>query len=230
MKLIFKPPIWVVLTALLCLHSQVKAQEEEKEQKIKRYEWEIMTNPIYIFYPLTSGQSIPAMIMVRKHTEQIKKKALVKSAYRFRLNLSGSAIKADSLGVLNLPSGGSVSIGEGIGFQIGVAIGKEWQKQIGKFQIFYGTDIHVGYDKNEYKYPQTPLSSQIWNNEIKSFGINPLIGVKYFLNARFAFSLESALSAIYVRRKSLDGWRQLNYSSYSAYISPVYNFNFSYHF
>ncbi len=230
MKKIFKPPLWAILMVFLLLHGKTKAQEDEKEQKIKRYEWEIMTNPIYVFYPLTGTNSIPAIIMLRKHTEQIKKKSLVKSAYRLRVNLSGSTTKVDSLGVVNLPSGGGVYIGSGTSLSLGIALGKEWQKQIGKYQFFYGTDIYLSYAKNDISYPQTPLSSPIWNFETQSLGISPLIGVKYFLNARFALSLESALNVGYTRRKSLDGWKQLSTSSYNAYLSPVYNFNFSYYF
>ncbi len=180
MKKIFKPPIVAILICFLLLHGKAKAQEE-KEQKIKRYEWEIMTNPIYIFYPLTGTNSIPAIIMLRKHTEQIKKKTLVKSAYRLIVNLSGSTTKVDSLGVVNLPSGGSVYVGAGTRFSFGIALGKEWQKQIGKFQLLYGTDILLSYEKNDISYPQTSFSSPIWNFEIQSLGINPLVGVKYFL-------------------------------------------------
>jgi len=216
-----------MLLVFLLLHGKTKAQEDEKEQKIKRYEWEVMTNPMYVFYPLSNSSIPPPTIMLRKHTEKIKKKALVKSAYRMRISFAAQRFRLDSV---NLPNGGSniKSVLTNDMVNLGLSAGKEWQKQAGKFLLFYGMDI--AYLLNYDQIKQVSFS-QIGGGTTHNVGLIPFIGVKYFLNSRFALSLESSFNFSYLKyypNKSLVGVR--SHSSYSSNLSPIYNFNFSYYF
>lgn len=88
-----------------------------------------------------------------------------------------------------------------------VRIGKEIQEKFGKFQLHYGVDLVLDYYSSDYSLilPNYELQtgnlisydSYIQKVSAISAGISPLIGIKYFLNSRILFSLESNFDILY---------------------------------
>jgi hypothetical protein len=225
MEKIFKPPALAILMALMLGYGKVKAQDESKEKKIKRYQWEVAANPLFFINPSATLPYVSTpSILFRRHTENIRKKTLVKGALRLRVGLYANLRQADSLGSLSINPSTAISVASGTNFLSLLQIGKEWQKQIGRFQLLYGMDIEhqFEYRKDDLLFPQ------IGSTNIHRVALNPFLGVKFFIDARFSLSFESTWSFFYTRGKRKQ--KQLSYSDFATNIFPVYAVNFSYYF
>jgi hypothetical protein len=204
---------------------KAEAQEANTKKELLFHKWEIATNPIPLFNAsiVEPYLSVPS-ILLRVHKENKSQEIVLKSAFRLRLGLYANSRKADSLGILNINPSTSISVAPSTNFLYLLQIGKEWQKQVGRFQLLYGIDLvhQLEYRKDDLIY------TQIGSSTINRLAINPFVGVKFFIDARFAVSMESAWSFFYTKGKRQQ--KQLSYSDFATNIFPLYAFNFSYYF
>lgn len=236
MKPIFKPPIWVVLMALLCLHTQVKAQEEGKEQKMKRYEWEVATNIMPLFF---ANNRSPYSSFIRKNFIRLKNKRLIKRAYRVGFDFD-SRLNNYNLNRTNTLPYSSFSENFSDVTYISLRLGYEWQFHFQKFHFYYGYEVYGTYRREFFDVTNSTITSLdvvvYRKSDAFSLGFRGLGGVKYFIHPRFAVSAETGLSLAhfkeninYKRREMPDVLSEYSYHGSMNIMgySPLMNINLS---
>ena len=66
-------------------------------------------------------------------------------------------------------------------------LGFEWNRVINKWEFFYGVDL--SFSRKQYNFQA---------NTITKYGINPLIGFRYYFSPRFSISTEPKLNIVYI--------------------------------
>jgi hypothetical protein len=74
-------------------------------------------------------------------------------------------------------------------------LGFEWKRKIKKWEVFYGVDLSLS--RKQYNYQK---------NTITKYGINPLIGFRYYFSPRFTISTEPKLNIVYVLYRDPDSF------------------------
>ena len=139
-----------------------------------------------------------------------------KGAYRAQLYLGGGFSQTSKDSVQFNNNSGSVNYyfpKSNNSFSIGAGIGYEWQRQLGRFQLFYGYDVFARYntisDSGTIRNGRTVPDATSNTYHSFSAGVSPLAGIKYFVSSQFSISFESAYSIGY-------------YRSSSSFTGPVY--------
>jgi hypothetical protein len=208
MKKIFKPPIAAILMCFLLLHGKAQAQEEEKEQKIKRYEWEVATNIMPFFF---SNNKSPYSSFVRKNFIRIRNKKLIKRAYRMGIDFDSRTQNA----TLNYPNTPFSTLIDDFGdfTTISLRLGYEWQVHLQKFHFYYGYEVFGTYSTLFFDITNSVnnINGIIYTeNKQVDFGIRGLAGVKYFIHPRFAISAETGFFVKHIIENSLKKQRNFD--------------------
>ncbi|MCU0447917.1 MAG: hypothetical protein MUE85_23705 [Microscillaceae bacterium] len=255
--------------------SDTIAEKPSKEKSsIKRYKNEIAidlsgTNLIPFvnyswsgyYYPFESGGRYSSLLYRRY---KVKKKDVANSpgikdvvlyANRLRLgtyfannDLNKSISSTNSQGYnasLNLPTRE--------GYFIFTRFGREIQENFGNFQLHYGLDVVIDYNRARNTEDYYQFNNDLGRYDIASiyearantlrFGLSPLIGFKYFLSSRISFSTEAVFDILYRFEKLETSWEnkrpQLDLDKTEtvvrrqgvlAAIYPIYTINLGFHF
>lgn len=92
----------------------------------------------------------------------------------------------------------SPSTNEGRYLGIIIRPGYEWQRQMGKHQVFYGIDAHFEYD---HSYNGDNLNTTWTTKNTWGIGAVGIIGYQYFISPHVSFSTEAAYELIFDRQK-----------------------------
>lgn len=203
----------VFIVLLWVSFAQVFAQDSLQKTR----KWEVALN----FRQIISLNYNPAALFLKKHLPNNR-------AWRLRFAVNYQNTKHS----LNLTPNNEST-------QFNMALGHEWQKPFGKFQIFYGTDLEGNLQKNRTaSYLTTNYNVQYFNNiNIDNFYF---VGIKYFIHPRLSVSAENFIFDIkYVTQKNnteyfvqnlLTHADNSNYVSYSVWFFGSSFFNLSYYF
>jgi hypothetical protein len=216
--------------------SQKITKQFTKEAEPERMTWEIGTD-IYPLLSTSSGRR--TSIFVRKNVTKLKGLNEVYRAYRFRIGLNSNIHSVDTL---NSASNSRIQ-----SFNPFLTLGYEYQQQMGKWQLFYGSDVSFSYFYENYESPRYYYSNVgnvdligVEYRKITSYnlGISPFIGMKYFVHPRFAISLEGSFLISYssyykfvrvvTSKVILDNTS--NGNSIGTEVNPISVFNLSYLF
>jgi hypothetical protein len=74
-------------------------------------------------------------------------------------------------------------------------LGFEWSRTINKWEVFYGVDVSLS--RKQYNYQ---------NNTITKYGINPLIGFRYYFSPHFSISTEPKINIAYIVYRDPDSF------------------------
>ncbi len=169
--------------------SQKLSKQFTKEAEPERMTWEVGTD----VYPLLSGYTQWQSIFVRKNITKVKGLSEMYRAYRFRIGLHSDNNSVDTLN--STTSGVRAQ-----SFNPFLILGYEYQQQMGKWQLFYGSDVRLSYSYGNYENPNPYYNSStssyligVKYNKRTSYNLAllPFVGMKYFIHPRFAISLES---------------------------------------
>lgn len=118
--------------------------------------------------------------------------------------------------------------------------GYEWQKQLGKHQVFYGVDLHLAYDHSYNEVNQDTRFISRTTRRNWGVGTVGIIGYQYFLSPHISFSTEAAYEVILNRgRIEIDNApfdpsdvlnSVQNNTSMESDFRPLYVVNFNFHF
>jgi hypothetical protein len=250
------------ILSFLLVAAKTSAQETEtaeasveKETIIKRYKYEIGTNLKWIFvstiinqYPNTAhsysynnngmrlfgrinkSKSIPAKYTNRKY------------AYRFGLRLNGSLTfynNIDTIIAVNPSPYESIVYKNHHYFSILAESGYEIQKQLKRFQLFYGADAGISYLKSSsdvylYNRSNPDVFVERSKNQTSNYSLvlSPLLGVKYFIHSRVSVSGEAKFNLGLYVDKSKDGYFGItsNTAGLNIWTDPLYALNLNYYF
>lgn len=176
-----------LLTLLLVTSYQLQAQSTDSaainpKPEPERHKWEVALNVWPVIRDIKAGE---AGLMVRKHFVDDNDR---KKAYRFTINNFRQSF--------NPLEGWSKKVAHHNSMNI--AFGQEWQKQSGKFMMYYGGDVGTGFmwnrdvafgggiteDGQAYSYGR--------GNLLNIYGwVSGFMGAKYFVNNTLSFSIES---------------------------------------
>lgn len=210
-----KKYLLIIFCSLFTLYAQAQdstktvqkiTKQFTKEAEPERMTWEVGTD----VYPwlFNGGGGRRTSIFVRKNVTKVKGLNEVYRAYRFRVGLNSANNSIDTLN--------SVSNSRIQSFNPFLMLGYEYQQQMGKWQLFYGSDISFSYNHGNYESPRYYYSNSSNTDLIGveyrkstsyNLGLSPFIGMKYFVHPRFVISLESNFL--------------LYYSSYSQSVKVV---------
>jgi hypothetical protein len=96
--------------------------------------------------------------------------------------------------------------------------GYEWQKQYDRFQLNYGVDLHLLWQRFDFRgenFPSTQGPNPIIYNNYSGYqqtwqsGLICFLGAKYFISPRWLINAEATISTLYERRKFI----QENYNT-----------------
>lgn len=176
------------------------------ENGLGAYGYGSVYNGIYTFANTRSTR-----LMFRKNETVVNATdiPLRKGAYRAQLYLGGGFSQTSKDSVRFNNNSGSVNYyfpKSNNSFSIGAGIGYEWQRQMGRFQLFYGYDVFARYstffDSGTIRNGRTAPDATSTSYHSFSVGVSPLAGVKYFVSPQFSISFESSYSIGYYRSSS----------------------------
>jgi hypothetical protein len=197
-----KKYLLIIFCSLFTLYAQAQdsiktvqkiTKQFTKEAEPERMTWEVATD----VYPwIFGGGGSRNSIFVRKNVTKVKGLNEVYRAYRFKVSLSTNFTSVDTLSYLLYADRGKL-------LSPSLSIGYEYQEQMGKWQLFYGSDFLINYYTSEIEngYPNFNNSNNFAvryaKNQGYKVGFSPFIGIKYFIYYRFAISLESSFLAYF---------------------------------
>ncbi len=197
-----------MLLVFLLLHGKTKAQEDGKEQKIKRYEWEVATNVMPLLF---DNNRSPYSSFVRKNFIKLRNKRLIKRAYRIGVDFDSRVNSNLTLNYANAPLFSPLIDNFGDFTYISSRLGYEWQFHLQKFHFYYGYEIYGTYRSEFFDSTNslTLLQGIIYRkSDAFSLGLRGLGGVKYFIHPRFAISAETGLFFEHFKEKATSKWRE----------------------
>jgi len=105
-------------------------------------------------------------------------------------------------------------------------LGYEFRKNLGRHQLFYGTDIGVDFHYLKAEAPYLYTSRRL------DGGLYPFAGLKYRITDRLSISAETSISLIYhgARDYGRDSHPIMTSQRFSSYFNPLSAINVSYHF
>ncbi|TYZ12501.1 hypothetical protein FY528_04175 [Hymenobacter lutimineralis] len=236
--------------------------------RFQRYKWDVSVDASFVlpsiyqvsygygfytvydpfFYGSWSGptSSRSTRFMVRRNETVMTRTNIPvrKGAYRMSLHLDGlnSRVSKDSIR-FNNPSYRDAFLFpvSQNSFNASVAVGYEWQHQMGRFQFIYGYNMFVNGGAN--RETGTWRTSEGLREDYTStaryvgIGLGPLAGVKFFIHSRFSLSLEGAYTVAYNHRRfesTITSYtyvvRNATMNSISYGLTPISAFNATFHF
>jgi hypothetical protein len=161
-------------THLLCLCASLllyapTAQAQDKHDSLTRYKWEIGTDLLWL---IDKNTLPPTSIFVRRHTE--------KGAWRLRVGYNYQNNERRLFDTLDLYQTEQ--------HEVLFRMGYEQKRNQKKFQLFYGTDIHLGYvyqKQDDYYDTDTNPgidSRTFGNRKTLGIGLVTFIGLKYHIH------------------------------------------------
>ncbi|UOQ73741.1 hypothetical protein [Hymenobacter cellulosilyticus] len=104
-------------------------------------------SPLNAYSPYDLGRSTTFMLRKNEIVRNATNIPVRRGAYRLNLNwaIDLGKISEDSIRVNYVSSTGQIVEKKANYAAVGVAAGYEWQKPLGRFQIFYGYDVFAGY-------------------------------------------------------------------------------------
>ncbi len=204
-----KNPIITLVCFLICSSISISSfAQEKKEFNTKKTEVNIGFSNIFAknnfyypyyyidgdyFMPYVYGQLYrrPELVMGMKfHSKS--------GAYRLSTNLNYSSFTTKD------NSGGSDNYKYN-SFSSRLNMGYEWHTQYSRLVIYYGFDISASYSNNYYKSEYFNFNGPVINettvNEVTA-GINPLLGLNFFITPNLSIGTEVKFTAEYVSGKS----------------------------
>lgn len=218
-------------TLILCLFALLgpaHAQQDRPEAAFPRYKWELGTDLLF----LVNRNTVPPSVFVRLNSNHF-------TAWRFRVGGSYAANTSTPPGWIHLPSSTGLT-GIKTRMDAFLGVGREWQRDLGRFQLFYGSDIAFRLFSQRDKQGVFDQGKRFlpFRRET-SVGLSPFIGMKYFIHPQVSVSAESHLD-FYYRLLKLDSFAgnangEISFSTDRwAYLladfRPLYVFHLSYHF
>jgi hypothetical protein len=221
-----KKTLFLFLFTLLLLPA--RAQQLAPDDAFPRYKWEVGTDLLFF----TKWRNVPPSLFVRLNTGS-------RAAWRFRVGGSYD-VNVNAPDIVVSRFGSLISLkSQANAF---ASFGREWQQELGPFQIFYGSDIFLRYlllrSKEGIIHIPAPRTFYPLDQDL-SFGLSPFIGIQYYFFSRFSLSVESHLDLAY-RRVTYENFIIPNngeliylnhrYDYFSASLRPVYILNLLFHF
>lgn len=220
--------VFFVFSLMIVCYSQGIAQQGKNEApEIERLKWDVGLDLLW----LIDKNAVPPSLFLRLNTE--KKGRL--AAYRFRIG-------GDYTEHLNVVDSVNTTMQQ-TNLNTFLSVGKEWQKQREQFQLFYGADIFLNLS---YVIFENARDEKGYLPRIRttSFGISPLIGMRYFVHSNISFSSEAHFNVYYREeyRREVDSNNPqpspegYTYSIVNRFqrlkmdINPIYTLNLTYHF
>ena len=148
-------------------------------------------------------------------------------AFRIRVNFSAKT-RTDEVDSVSTTKNSSLYIRPQIGYEI--------QKSFGRLLLYYGVDVSISYNKFEYRRENLMNSNDMSTSKSEDFsvGINPLIGLKVFINRTISVSTETFFYVSYSsgKRETINGSNKttINNSGFSTCLSPLGIFSINFHF
>ena len=183
------------------LLAQNEATPSELKPEPERHKWEVALNVWNVILNPKEGE---AGLMLRKHFIGTNER---KMAYRFGVHTT-NFFKSESGWTQRRPHFN----------QLGISFGKEWQKQTGKFMVYYGSGISFfgRYDRNGAAGPGTTFPEgkeyafNRGSNLYLSGTVSGILGAKYLFSDRFSLSVESNLYYQLSEEKHIDKYYDSN--------------------
>ena len=234
----------------ICLLLYLPTQAQTDTTAPKRYKWEVATDLLW----LINKNNIPASsIFVRRHFVTKKGKNV---ALRMRLGWDFDYYKQTSYFFDRQVSPQTLTniVAETKKYAISpfLIVGYQKSTLYKKYEIFYGIDVMLKYWAGEEETimvapPSNPIGSlmilRTTINKGASVGVQPIIGLKYYLNDRFSLSTEVSLGGSFSKDSYLiteveypidlsarGGYGDGDKYSFKFNVSPFYLFNLSYNF
>jgi hypothetical protein len=252
----------VLLFSFNCMaqdNSQIEEEAEEPEENtatIKRYKYEIGTDIKWIFmrtvnnyypnsshtYSYSNNDGMRLFARINKSKRIPQKYRLRKYAYRFGLRLNGAFTffsDLDTVAAINAANNGLLYSDRQKFFYVLAETGYEVQNQFRKFQLFYGADVGVSYNRYSYDIfvlDRVNLNQYIKTSDVKhhsySFAFSPLVGIKYFIHSRVSVSGEARVNLGMYYSSSKDGYfgTHIKTGGLNVWTDPLYALNLNYYF
>jgi hypothetical protein len=217
-----KKTLFLFLFTLLLL--QVRAQQRAPDDAFPRYKWEVGTDLLFF----TKWRNVPPSLFVRLNTGS-------RAAWRFRVggnyseHLNPLAIDTSLTGTTQIKT-------NLIAF---ASTGREWQRQMGRFQFFYGSDIFTQYFLRRAELAIVLGKDYFPKDKEFSIGVSPFLGVKFFIHPQVSLSAESHIDLYYYsfkRENFAHNGYEFFYSDFKLkyfktdFDSPIYVLNLMFHF
>ncbi len=184
---------------LICVLSlPAKSQENNESILPSRHEIsivaeDIFAKPVYIEVAPIYWDYLPYYYNTDNNVREVPTPNI---GLGYKFHFKNSALRAKlSLGTGSNESNGENNLtdSESSYLNLGISSGYEFHTNIERVQIFYGADIFFRYDKYDsestnYYETQTYKSETILKTS--SYGICPILGIKYFLTSALSLSTE----------------------------------------
>jgi hypothetical protein len=235
--------------------SNTTEEPGENGANIKRYKYEVGTDVKWIFlhtiinnYPNAShsysynNHGMRLFGRINKSKPLPEKYTSRKYAYRFGLRLNGAVTftnNFDTTLAANLNQYEHLIYRNQNYFSILAETGYEVQKQLRRFQLFYGADMGFSYNFSSYDiylYNRNNPTAYTKKSEVRrnyySLAISPLVGIKYFIHSRISISGEARFSLGFYSDNMQDGYYGIisKSSGLNTWTDPLYALNMNYYF
>jgi hypothetical protein len=190
-----KKQLLFLLTAYALSATQIFAQDDAEKQsrfdvekEPQRRRWQATIEIDKLVKAIQGQQTLYGLTLTKFSMDKPKKSAIRYSFYGYVSNVDNLRINSDNTFNLNLSTG----------------IAYEQQNQWGRFMLFYGPGIGIGYDRSVTNFGDNGLNTKFFKKTINDVNINLGLyyGVRFFINSRFSLNIMSGFTGTYLNKNN----------------------------
>ena len=190
-----KKQLLFLLTAYALSVIQIFAQKNAEKQsrfdidkEPQRRRWQATIEIDKLVKAIQGQQTLYGLTLTKYSMNKPQKSAIRYSFYGYGSNIDYNRINTDNTSTLNLSTG----------------IAYEQQNQWGRFMLFYGPGIGIGYNRSALNFGDYGLNTKFYKKTINDVKINLGLyyGVRFFINSRLSLDIMSGVTGTYLNKNN----------------------------
>lgn len=190
-----KKQLLFLLTAYALSVIQIFAQKNAEKQsrfdidkEPQRRRWQATIEIDKLVKAIQGQQTLYGLTLTKYSMNKPQKSAIRYSFYGYGSNIDYNRINTDNTSTLNLSTG----------------IAYEQQNQWGRFMLFYGPGIGIGYNRSASNFGDNGLNTKFYKKTINDVKINLGLyyGVRFFINSRLSLDIMSGVTGTYLNKNN----------------------------
>jgi hypothetical protein len=190
-----KKQLLFLLIAYALSVTQIFAQDDAEKQsrfdvekEPQRRRWQATIEIDKLVKAIQGQQTLYGLTLTKYSMNKPQKSAIRYSFYGYLSNVDNLRINSDNTFSLNLSTG----------------IAYEQQNQWGRFMLFYGPGIGIGYNRSVTNFGDNGLNTKFFKKTINDVNIDLGLyyGVRFFINSRFSLNIMSGVIGTYLNKNN----------------------------
>jgi hypothetical protein len=190
-----KKQLLFLLMAYALSVTQIFAQENiEKQSRFdnapepQRRRWQVTIEIDKLVKAIQGQQTLYGLTLTKYSMNKTRKSAVRYSFYGYGSNIDYGRINTDNNSNLALSTG----------------ISYENQHQWGRFMLFYGPGIGIGYNRSAANFGDNGLNVKFYKKVVNDLNINTGLyyGARFFINSRLSLNIMSGVTATYLNKNN----------------------------